>query len=392
MPTPSNFTPTDVTFKYNDYREISIGGCTEYTFYVNGQEYKELPLDANVREPDVNKSKPYKDMIHTLSNNPEYFFENNLGISVVAKDVVLINGNKCKITFPSGTGILNGGHTQKAIIDSQNEPNISKAIVRITVRVKDYEPQRIAQIASAQNSSTAVKEFSLAEKKGLFAELKTKMDSNYEKHIIWWEGKTVAAGKGIDPVDLIAILNVFNIQLYSSPYSLPKAGQPTASASSKSSVFKKWETEENTPSFKVIYPLINDILKLYEIIQLRFADGSGMTQLSIISDTKGKGKELVFGTETCSYEIPKQMLYPLLAAYRANVYYDAANKKIGWHENNEKLFKTYNKELCLKLKTAFKAAKNEVNQIGKNPTIWENLYLTLNNHIDKTKVYKEYDI
>lgn len=392
MPTPSLVTPTNVTIKYNEYREITIDGCTEYTFYVNGQEYKELPLDANVREPDTKKSKPYKDMIQTLENNPEYFFENNLGISVIAKDVQIISGNKCKITFPSGTGILNGGHTQRAILDSQSEPRISKAIVRITVKVKDYEPQRIAQIASAQNSSTSVKEFSLAEKKGLFADLKLKMGPNYEKHIRWWEGKDVAAGKGMDPVDLIAILNVFNIILYSSPYADTKAGQPTASASSKASVFKRWENDDNTPSFKIIYPLINDILKLYEKIQLKFADGSKMTQLSIINDTKGKGKELIFGTETCPYDIPKQMLYPLLAAYRANVYYDAANKKIGWHEDNDELFKKYNKELCLKLKTAYKAANNEVNQMGKNPIIWDTLYLTLNNHIDKAKVYKKYDI
>jgi hypothetical protein len=392
MPTPSRMTPTTVVLKYENFREIQIGGCHEYTFYVNGQEYKELPLDANVREPDTNKSKPYKDMLQTLSLNPEYFFENNLGISVVAKNVVIKNGNKCEITFPSGTGILNGGHTQKAILDSQQEPNVSKAIVRITVRVKDYEPQRLAQIASAQNSSTAVKEFSLAEKKGLFADLKLKMDPNYEKHIMWWEGRDVAAGKGMDPIDLIAILNVFNIKLYSSPYCNPKAGQPNASASSKSSVFKKWESDENTPTFKIVYPLINDILKLYETIQLKFSDGTGMTQLSIISETKGKGKELIFGTETCPYVIPKQMLFPLLAAYRANVYFDAANEKVGWHMNNDKLFKQYNKELCLKLKTNFKAAKNDVNQMGKNPTIWENLYLTLSSHIDKSKVYKQYDI
>ncbi len=391
MPTPSNATPTTVTVKVEDFREIQIDSCKEYTFYINGQEYKELPLDANVREPDTKKSKPYKDMLKTLSEHPEYFFENNLGISVVAKDVRQIQNFKFQITFPSGTGILNGGHTQKAILDSQNEPNISKAIIRVTVRVKDYDAQRIAQIASAQNSTTAVKEYSLAEKKGLFADLKLKMNDNYNKHIIWWEGKEVAANRGMEPVDLIALINLFNIELYSSSY-FSSVAQPTTSASSKSSVFKKWETEENIPSYKKIYPLVNDILELYELIQLKFADGTGMAQLAIINESKGKAKPLIFRTETPPYEIPKQMLLPLLAAYRANVYYDAMNHKIGWFEDNKKLFKTYNKELCMKMKTAFKVSKNDPNRIGKDPIIWENLFTTLQSHIDIKKVYKKYDI
>ena len=391
MPIPSTATPTKVIITVNGYREIQIEDCHEFTFYVNGQEYKELPLDANVREPDVNKSKPYKDMVKTLSEQPEYFFENNLGISVIADNVIQKTANKFELSFPSGTGILNGGHTQRAILDCQDNPNIYKAIIRITVRVKHYSPQRIAQIASAQNSSTSVKEYSLAEKKGLFADLKAKMDPNFEKHIVWWEGKSVPANKGMHPDDLIAIINVFNIELYSSNYS-HSSSQPITSASSKSSAFKKWESEDNARSYKNIYPLVNDILKLYELIKLRFADGSGMSKLSIIGDTKGHGKELIFSTETCLYDIPKQMLFPLLAAYRANVYFDQANKKIGWFQNNEELFDKYNKELCGKMKTAFGAAKNDPNRIGKDPTIWEVLYLTLNGHIDKSSPYITYDI
>lgn len=66
MPTPNIATPTEVIILVEKHSEVSIADCVEHTFYVNGQEYKRLPLDANVREPDVNKSKPYKDMINTL--------------------------------------------------------------------------------------------------------------------------------------------------------------------------------------------------------------------------------------------------------------------------------------------------------------------------------------
>ena len=389
MPIPSTVTPTSVTITVENSLQITIKGCLEYIFYINCLEYKKMPLDANVREPDPNKSKPYKDMVATLKDHPEDFFENNLGISVIASDVQLLSPKKYKITFPSGTGILNGGHTQKAILDSQTESGISDAVVKVVVRVKDYDVSRIAQIASAQNSSTSVKEYSLAEKKGLFAVLKTKMDVNKEKHIIWWENKEVAAGKGMDPTDLLALLNIFNIKSNSSPYSRVTT-QPISSANSKTSVFKKWENDPST--FVCIYPLVNDILDLYEDMLMSFYDGTGMSRLNIISDTKGTAKELIFGTKTPQYVIPKQMLFPLLAAFRSNVFYDAASNKIGWFEDNKILLKNYLKELCTKLITTYKANHNEVNHLAKDPTIWENLFVTLQSHIDKTKRFKEYAI
>ena len=391
MPSTGSATPTTITIKVENHREITINNCHEYTLYVNGQEYKELPLDANVREPDPKKSKPYKDMCDTLRDEPENFFENNLGISIIASDVTVQRNNKFSIKFEHGTGILNGGHTQRAILDSKNNANIAKAIIRLTVRVKNYTTKRIAEIAAAQNSCTAVKEYSLAEKKGLFAELKSKLNDDFEKHIVWYEGRTVAANKGLEPVDLIAIINVFNIKLYSSNYNQVNS-QPTSSASAKASVFKKWQgiVVENPQNFNIIYPLTNDILTLYELIQSKFHISTGMTALQIIKNTPTK--DLIFKDEKPPYGIPKQMLFPLLAAYRANVYYDPANKKIGWYEDIEELFNKHNKELCTKLKTSFKANGNDVNKIGKDPTIWENLYRTLKDHINTGNVWKTYDI
>ena len=111
MPTMKT-TPTEVTVNVVNYSKTIIQGTIEYVFYINGQEYKELPLDANVRLPDV-KAKPYKAMLETLATQPEDFFENNLGITVIAEKVTEVTKSKFKLEFPSGTGILNGGHTQK---------------------------------------------------------------------------------------------------------------------------------------------------------------------------------------------------------------------------------------------------------------------------------------
>ena len=66
-------TPKDVTINIEKHFETTINGILEHIIYVNGQEYKELPLDANVREPDRKKSRPYGSMMETLKTEPEKF-------------------------------------------------------------------------------------------------------------------------------------------------------------------------------------------------------------------------------------------------------------------------------------------------------------------------------
>lgn len=384
-------TPTSIAIKVMKYTDLTIGSLRELTLYVKGPEFKELPLDANVREPDPAKSKPYKDMRKTLLENPDKFFENNLGISVIATDVRFKrthqNGEAIiELEFQHGTGILNGGHTQQAILDAINEgADLSRMLVRLSVRVSPcYSESRIAEIAAAQNSCTNVKEYSLAEKRGLFRKIKNRMSDAFKRHIIWYEGKDVG-NAGIEPTDLIAYLTLFNVFAYSSRYTRSTA-QPKECASNKGMVFSRWEqssdTEEPT-EFERIYPLVDDILRLMEFINLHFNDyGSQMARLAIVRDTKGQAKRQVFSGETPGYILPRQMLMPLLAAFRANVYYDDKTSKIGWCCNNEELFKEHSRELCDRLKTSFKAGGNNVNRFSKDPTIWENLTNLLQGHIN----------
>ena len=394
MPTPSNSTPTSImlTTEYFSETPISKNGDVyrEFTLYVNGQEYKKLPLDANVREPNPDKSRPYKDMVNTLNQSPEDFLENNLGISVVASEVKQVNANKFELSFQSGTGILNGGHTQLAILNCQSNSNISKALVRLIVKEKQYTPERLAEIAAAQNSSSAVKEYSLAEKKGLFAKMKSSMDANHEKHIIWYEGKIVPNGIGMTPDDLIALINMFNVELNQSRYNNID-NQPTESSSAKKSTFNKWSNEDNLSSYEMIYPLIDDIIDLYEYAQLEITKGTNVTSTLIFRNSKNKShKPLVFSGKVPEYITPKQFLYPFLFAFRANIYLDKANRKIGWFVDNKKLLQKVKKELCTKLKNELKT--KSINEVGKSSNLYQLLYsIVLNAVLSTKKPLKTYE-
>jgi len=393
MPTMKT-TPTTVTITVVNHSKTVVQGTVEYVFYINGQEYKELPLDANVRLPDA-KAKPYKAMLETLATRPEDFFENNLGITVIAEQVTEVTKSKFKLEFPSGTGILNGGHTQKAILDSQSDPNISKAIVKVSVRVKKYELKRVAEIAAAQNSSSAVKEYSLAEKRGLYVPLKRAMDEQKQKHIMWYEGCELPETGGIKPDDLIAMINLFHIDLYASAYSKSDT-QPTQSASSKSSVFSRWENIcEQDNSFKKIYPLVNDIIDLSEIIKMDVTDKTGISKLQCIQDRKNdKGKVILpFSGKKPPFDIPQAIFMPMMAAFRANVFYDANTNEIGWYMDNRELFSMVKKELC-KIFSDFymKTYNRDMTRALKDPNLWDMMYTKIKPYIDYTKVTKKYGI
>lgn len=386
-----NMTPTIIEIEVEEVTKVPVGGFVEYIFYINGQEYQKMPLDANVREPNAAKSKPYKDMIKTLEEEPEKFLENNLGISVIASKVQQVGPKRYSLTFPSGTGILNGGHTQLAILDSKSNADIARAIVKVSVREKTVDATRIAEIAAAQNSSTAVKEYSLAEKKGLFAKMKKYIDPENEKHIIWYEGKEVAANLGMIPPDLIALLNLFDFSSHMSNYS-SSASQPTTSFSSKTAVFNSWV--KNPQNLEKVYPLINDIILLSEKIQMEFTQKTGVRRLQIIMDSKNKREQpLTFSGEIPQYIIPKAFLYSVMSAFRANVYYDSANKQVGWFENPIELYKDNYVDLFKEITNAYKSSyKNDIGKVGKDSMLWKLLYLQLDARISKKDIYIKYDL
>lgn len=255
--------------------------------------------------------------------------------------------------------------------------------------MQNYTEARIAEIAAAQNSCSNVKEYSLAEKRGLNVDIKKALDPNKEKSIMWWEGREVPNNKGMVPEDLIAMLNVFNIFSYASAYNNHTIKQPNSSASSRGSVYSMWEKaqDEELDNYKKIYPLVNDILDLWEYIAYTGYKQTGITSFEVVSKTRRTdgSRKTLFKQYQCEYEIPKQMQYAVFAAFRANVYYDPNGKKIGWFYDNAKLFDDYKKDLFTRVRTYFKTNGNEPNKFSKDPTIWENLYTGLDKHIDRTK-------
>lgn len=364
-------TPCDCVFKYIDYFTTSINGRDVYTFFVKCSEYQAIPLEANVRLPNRDAS-PYKEMQSTLKLEPGAFFYKNTGINVIASELKVNKSKKsATLKIPGGYGVLNGGHTQQAIIDYQYHEMIDpQAIARIEVIVwKDISKNEIANLAKAKNSSSNVKGYSLAEKSGYFENLKKFLDPVYEKHIQWKENEDVD-GEVFGAVDLIALLSLFDISNYPNEDTVPNSVTATGAT------FNKWveSCRDGNDRLKNVEPLANDILELYEYILSTFNKDieRGFTNLKVINAPKSdKSKKTIFHNLPIEYILPKQIVYPLLGAFRADLH--EVNGQYEWINNPIELFDRTKKQLMKQIQI-FLNNNPDINRMSKDTTIWVNLY------------------
>ncbi|HWD93342.1 MAG TPA: AIPR family protein [Verrucomicrobiae bacterium] len=392
MPEGHRKTPTTITLPYVETTSAVVDGYPIHTFFVTADNFLELPLDANVRLPSE-KSVPYKEMIKTLKERPQKFLLQNSGISVIAGKVGFKKSNMVELLFPPDTGIVNGGHTQKAILDSKESIDVSRAMVKIEILEKEFEPGELAEIAASRNTASNVKPYSTAEKKGLFVPIKDEMEEKFEKHIIWYENREVPNDRGFASVDLIALLNLFSLEFQSS-LNPETSDQPNRSATGKASVFAEWEKGEKK-EIKCVYPLTNDILSLMEHVESTFDKGisQGFTRFEVVKNVEKLEKTTLFLGKKMRFELPKQFLYPVLAAFRANIFFDGDTKSIGWYVKPEEAFDKCKRKLFEDLGRTYKSTyHNEINRASKDSNLWRILYLDVDSAIDKSARWKTYEI
>ena len=192
-----------------------------------------------------------------------------------------------------------------------------------------------------------------------------------------------------------AVLSLFDICNSQSNYN-NTTSQPNYAFTSKQSAFNLWVKDPT--ALKIIYPLINDILKLSEHIQEVSTKSTGIAKLAVIYEKKNSTNEVLpFTGVIPDYLIPKAFLYAALAAFRANVYWDATNGKIGWIIDPVILCDKCYVDLFKRISSAYKTSyHNEIKKVGSEAMLWEILYTAVDNIVQveraKGSKYKEYDI
>lgn len=373
--------------KANTFRKLDDpfenGKSKKYVFYVKVADVPEgIPMDTNPREQKLN-SAVSKAIEESLLSNDGYFHLKNRGV-VISAEKVLFNNGKEEVTLEfddnSVHGNIDGGHTYK-IVCEHKEDNLDQYVqFEVMTGVEDI----IEDLARARNTSVQVDEKSMAELANRFDPIKEGLEGMpffkriaFKQNQIEVDADTGKNSKMIDAREVVAIINMFDIEKYSDSI------QPTQAYTSKAKMLEYYlEDPEKYRRFVNISP---DIFDLYDTVETEFAEAYntrggkyGRKKYSGYKDGKVIAKSK-FGQCDLKYKIPDGIMYPVVAAFRSLIEYDDKTDKYKWCNGIDprEIWSNCKEDLANKVMGFATSIGDNPNAVGKDSNIWDLAYMTV---------------
>lgn len=345
---------------------------------------REIPMGTNPREQKLTTGVAKK-IRNSLTNQKAHnFYLLNRGLTLSAKSVEYDNKtDMVTLVFEDLEvhGNIDGGHTYKIILEEQDDLDFGEQFVKIEVLtgIEDM----FQELAAARNTSMQVQDKSIAELEKRFNIIKEAIQTEpYFDNIYFKENDR---GE-IDVADILAILNLFNIEKYPN-----KNESPIISYSGKGQCIKNYisthkECEENNISnpYEKMQSIMSDIFRLYDHLEKNmkkyYSNGMANKKYGAITGvtTRKEGKDpfkTKFYQEGMDYITPNGFLYPILGAFRALI--EEKEGKYSWKTNPFEIMDKVAPELVSSTIDMSRELGNNPNATGKNKTLWMNLYMTV---------------
>lgn len=337
---------------------------------------------VNPREVNT-RSSVYKSITNTLVSEPSRFHERNRGITVVAKDVTFDEKKQAVLLTLDDValhGVVDGAHTLQAILSVQKNPPDSWAASVFFKIVVGADSEQIAEIAGGLNTSQQVDLKSLENLKDHFDELKKVLAKEpYAGEIAY----KMNEDKPVDVREILYYLAVFDCSAYS------EKQHPVALFGRKEGIVRRFAEQAKSPggdsSFAMLIPRAPDILKLRDQIEKAALDldvGRYKVKPGVrIRSETNRGNRLVFLDETVDGKIPLGWIMPMLAAFRANVDWDADERKFSWVIDPTELLNACIEELVLGIQDVHAQENSRPEYVGRNSIAWRMSYNTVSQAI-----------
>jgi len=373
----------------NPYIKSENVGETKPEMYILICDVKDLPTDipmgTNPRMQNE-KTKVAKKIQTSLTNHTERnFYLLNRGILLSAKSVTYNNEeNVVTVLFEdlSVHGNVDGGHTYTIIKDFRDQLEVGEQFVKVEVLtgIEDM----FEQLAGARNTSVQVNDQSIAELENRFELIKDAFKSEKFFSDISYKQNDV---KRIDVADILAILNLFNIEKYPTDKISP---MPINSYSSKKSCtdfyieeHKKHEGDQTENPYYKMKDIMPQIAKLYDELERRMpefykGDSTGVKKYGAITGVSmakaGKEKyKSKFYERDMDYSTPIGFIYPIIGAFRALVV--EKNGKYEWLSDPIAVLNELGNSLVSSTIEMSRALGNNPNATGKNSNLWQTLFM-----------------
>lgn len=380
-----------LTFKTKSFRKIPNPFYNFDSYMNNAEMYvmicdikdipKDIPMETNPREQNLNTGVAKKIRTSLINERSHNFYLLNRGLTISAKSVKYDNKNDLvTVEFEDLEvhGNIDGGHTYKIILEEQENLDFGEQFVKLEILtgVEDI----FQELAAARNTSVQVQDKSIAELENRFNIIKNAIVKEPYSHNIYFRENE----KGeIDVADIIAILNLFNIDKYPN-----KNENPIISYTGKGQCIKNYisthkefgDTNQN-PYIKM-QNIIPDIFKLYDHLEKNmrkyYSNGVSNKKYGAITGlvSKKDGKisfKTKFYQEDIDYLTPNGFIYPILGAFRALL--KEEDNKYFWKKDPIKVMDNIGAELVSNTISMSRELGNNPNATGKNKTLWMNLYM-----------------
>ena len=349
-------------------------GVTTYFAYINFRDLpSDLPMEVNPRKPKMTTAVA-KSLINAVKSPDTDFDVNNRGIVIVAKQFKF-TPNQSLVTLdlgddPQNYGILDGGHTYKAIIDNRDQVNSDlDKFVKLEIIVG--EQLTVSRIADARNTSAQVSDIAFFELDDKFDLIKDSLlNEQYASDIAYKDNEN----KRIPIAELLRLMFTFNIKRFPDD-----SNAPVSAYSGKQAVFKDYQKEFGTDSniYKKLSPFLPDLVDLYELIQKElpnkyqeYKNSEGKNAaFGKIRGVEGSGSYLTdFTQQSINYNISTGFLMPIFGAFRALL--RETDGKINWEFNPKEVWNIAGTRLA---QNTFDTDTTP-QQVGKSKTLWQANY------------------
>lgn len=321
-----------------DYQRLPIPGIKGATLGVCFIRVTDVPqaldgfMEINPRVPSRAKSgvlagPVIKGILQTLREVPEEMVIKNQGIYILADSMKAANGYlTVHLTDPGKHGIVNGGHTYAAIreaLETASEDEVmelKEAFVRLNI-YEGIDAELVPEIAEGLNRSKQVDDPSLINLQGEFDSIRKALRGTAaEKAISYHQGD---AGE-VYISEILVYLAMFDKERFT------ETRHPNGLYNRQSLALRYFaeDLQERRSNLSARIKLLPDILWLVDSIRKAIPEAArrnsfkfGMAKVGgeRLGGKKQSGMMLPFLGERTEYRVPNGWVYPIVAAFRANL-------------------------------------------------------------------------
>lgn len=370
----------------------------------------DIPLEPDPRVPKV-KGPVTKRITTSLNSNDGRFHLLNRGITISAKEIEFDSRHGLlKMSIPEGDayGIIDGGHTYKAITSSVESCNSNsngdgeEALFQQYVHLEILEgiEGHLADIAEARNFSIQLKAWSLANYKHEFEWFLDALGEDYRRYIKVSENDEEPVGV----LDLIQVMCAMN------PILFPQSSPPLEAYKNAGKCLEYFTDKDEKGNvrdkhqFRKMASVARDIIRLHDFIRFNWKKAYN------VKDESGRKGRLGKRTETQTRKrnrtalatyyfldpekgpvmgdlpIEKGLSIPLVSSLRALL--EEKSGKFRWATDPFKFFDRHGASLVRIVMDASEGKGGNPHHVGRDAQVYNFLYMAANNSYVTEKLAK----